>query len=238
LPSGRTDQLPSTSRDRDSIAVRWNTHDDNDDQLLYSIYYRGDGEQNWKLLQDKLIDRFYSFDAGILPDGGYTIKVAASDAPSHSPEEALFDENESTRFEVDTTPPQVQDLNAAIEADQLHITFRAVDGFSDVRRAEFSVDAGEWQYVEPVGQLSDYRLENYDFNIPAPAANARVAQASVQLNGSQTPQLKKRPKGNPAVSNNPADEPVQEIVGEHLIVVRVYDKFDNVGVAKTIVRGR
>lgn len=236
----RTDQLPPTTKDRNSIAVRWTSHDDNDDDLVYSIYYRGDGEQTWKLLQDKLIDRFYSFDAGLLPDGGYTIKVTASDALSHSPEEALTDDSESARFEVDTTPPQVQDLNATIEGDQLHITFRAVDGFSDVRRAEFSVDAGEWQYVEPVGQLSDYRLENYDFNIPAPVANARVAQASAQLNGnaSPSPQLKTRTKPNRSASTNPSDEPVPEIVGEHLIVVRVYDKFDNVGVAKVIVRGR
>ncbi|HYG99949.1 MAG TPA: hypothetical protein VD837_12520 [Terriglobales bacterium] len=237
---GRSEQLPPTTRDRDSIAVRWSTHDDNDDQLAYSIYYRGDGEQNWKLLQDKLIDRFYWFDAGLLPDGGYTVRVIASDAPSHSPEEALSDENESTRFEVDTTPPQVQDLNAAIEGDQLHITFRAVDGFSDVRRAEFSVDAGEWQYVEPVGQLSDYRLENYDFNIPVPGATARVAHATAQFNGATAPmpKLSKRNQNNSAATGNPTDEPTSTIVGEHLVVVRVYDKFDNVGVAKTVIRGR
>ena len=34
-----------------------------------------------------------------------------------------------------------------------------------IRRAEFSVDAGDWQYLEPVGQLSDAKTENYDFNV-------------------------------------------------------------------------
>lgn len=229
----RFDQVPPGSRDRAAIAVRWTAHDDNDDQLVYSLYYRGDGEQNWKLLKDKLADRFYSFDSGLLPDGGYTVKVVASDAPSHSPEDALTDSRESSRFEVDTTPPQVQDLNAAVEGEQLHITFRAVDGFSEVRRAEFSVDAGEWQYVEPVGQLSDYRLENYDFSVPVPGA-------AHNGNGSHVPQLKANSarKNRKSQATDDPIEPSQAPATEHLIVVRVYDKFDNVGLAKVVIRGR
>src|SRR5271166_3399805 len=79
---------PSSSHDRDSIGVKWSAHDDNDDQLVYSIYYRGDGQKRWLLLKDNLTDKAYSFDASLLPDGGYTVKVIASDAPSHSPGEA------------------------------------------------------------------------------------------------------------------------------------------------------
>src|SRR5580704_13223876 len=95
---------PST-RDRDSIGVKWNVHDENDDQLVYSIYYRGDGETRWLLLKDNLTEKAYSFDARLVTDGGYTVKVIASDAPSHSPGEALTASKESRRFEVDTTPP-------------------------------------------------------------------------------------------------------------------------------------
>jgi len=35
------------------------------------------------------------------------VKVVASDAPSHSPGEALYAERVSSRFEVDATPPGV-----------------------------------------------------------------------------------------------------------------------------------
>src|SRR5262249_7890479 len=38
------DQPASSSRDRDSIGVKWAAHDDNDDQMVYSLYYRGDGQ--------------------------------------------------------------------------------------------------------------------------------------------------------------------------------------------------
>ena len=193
--------VPST-RDRDSVGVKWSAHDENDDQLVYSVYYRGDGESRWLLLKDNLNDKAYSFDASLLPDGGYKVKVIASDAPSHSPGEALTAEKEGRRFEVDTTPPRIDSLTAAVEAGQIHVTFRVGDGFSTIKRAEYSVDAGEWKYVEPVGQLSDAKTESYDFKV-SPEAGKDGASAS-----------------------------------EHIVVVRVYDRYDNMGAAKAVVRGK
>jgi len=190
--------VPS-SHDRDSIGVKWSAHDENDDQLVYSLYYRGDGETRWLLLKDNLTDKAYSFDASLLPDGGYTVKVVASDAPSHSPGEALTASKESRRFEVDTTPPRIENLAASVEAGQIHVTFRAVDGFSPIKRAEYSVDAGEWKYVEPIGRLSDAKTENYDFKVSPESDKDRAASS------------------------------------EHVVVVRVYDRYDNMGAAKTVI---
>jgi len=191
--------VPSV-HDRDAIGVKWNVHDDNDDQLVYSLYYRGDGESRWLLLKDNLTDKAYSFDASLLPDGGYIVKVVASDAPSHSPGEALSAEKVSRRFEVDTTAPRIDNLSATVEGAQMQIHFRAQDSFSPLRRAEYSVDAGEWKYVEPVGQLSDAKAEEYSFKA--------------------------------------ALESSKDTAAEHVVVVRVYDKYENMGTAKTVVRGK
>jgi hypothetical protein len=202
-PSGsHFESPPSSIHDRDTIGVKWNAHDDNDDQLVYSVYYKGDGETRWLLLKDDLTDKAYSFDASLLPDGGYVIKVVASDAPSHSPGDALTAERESRRFEVDTTPPQVENLSASVEGGQIHVKFRAVDGFSPIKRAEYSVDAGDWNYVDPVGQISDAKTEDYDFKATPEAAK----------------------DGSPAT--------------EHVVVVRVYDRYDNLGAAKTVLRSK
>jgi hypothetical protein len=209
------DTPPPSTRDHDSIGVRWSVHDDNDDQLVYSVYYRGDGENRWLLLKDNLSDKFYSFDASLLPDGGYTIRVVASDAPSHSPGEALTAQKESSRFEVDTTPPQINDLKAAMEGNQLHVTFKAVDGFSSIKRAEYSVDAGEWKFVGPVGGLSDSKTENYDFRVAMPAS---PVGSDAELS---------------AAGKNAATGPL-----DHVVVVRVYDRYDNMVSAKSVVRAR
>ncbi|MGH9529288.1 MAG: hypothetical protein ACRD2S_05135, partial [Terriglobales bacterium] len=161
--SQHLDTAPSPTPDRSSIGVKWSVHDDNDDDLVYSIYYRGEGETRWLLLKDNLTYKFYSFDSSLLPDGAYTIKVVASDAPSHSPGQGLTSERESERFEIDTTPPGIEDLHGVVEGGKVHVTFRAADGFSPIQKAEYSVDAGDWQLVEPVGQISDSKTETYDF---------------------------------------------------------------------------
>ncbi len=87
-----------------------------------------------------------------------------------------------------------------MEGAQIHVRFRAEDGFSTIKRAEYSVDAGEWKYVEPVGQLSDAKIEDYDFTV--------------------------------------ATEAGKDAATEHVVVVRVYDKYDNMGAAKTLLKGK
>jgi len=195
-PGQRFDPQPSVARDRQSVGVKWTARDDNDDQLVYSVYYRGEGQSRWLLLKGNLTEKFYSFDASLLPDGGYTIKVMASDAPSHSPQDALMAERESDRFEVDTTPPQVEDVKASGQTNSLHVQFRAMDSFSPIKRAEYSLDAGDWHFVEPVGGLSDAKSESYDFTLP--------------LSG-------------------------DAVMQEHVVVVRAYDRFENMNSAKTVV---
>lgn len=205
----RFDPPPPSVRDRDSIGIRWQAHDDNDDQLVYAVYYRGDGESRWLLLKSNLTDRYISFDASLLPDGGYTVRVVASDAPSHSPGEALSTERESARFEVDGTSPVIENLGAVAEGSQIQVRFRAVDAYSPIRRAEYSLDGGDWQFVEPVGQLADSKSEDYDFRVPVPRVDAAPGLA----------------RSTPASS-------------DHVVVVRAYDRFDNLATAKVVVRGK
>jgi hypothetical protein len=206
ITSGSThfDVPPASTHDRDSIGVKWNAHDDNDDQLVYSLYYRGDSETRWLLLKDELTDKAYSFDASLLPDGGYTIKVVASDAPSHSPGDALTASKQSHRFEVDTTAPRIEDLSASVEAGQIHIKARAVDTFSPIKRAEFSIDAGDWKYVDPVGQLSDAKTETYDFTVKLDSAAGASKDES----------------------------------SEHVVVLRVYDRYDNMSASKALIQAK
>jgi hypothetical protein len=219
-PQQRFEPPVPTTHDRDSIGVKWVAHDDNDDQLVYSLYYRGDGETRWLLLKDDLTDKFYSFDASLLPDGGYTFKVVASDAPSHSPGEALSAEKESPRVEVDTTPPHIENLAAAVEGDRIHVNFHAVDGFSAIKRAEYSVDANDWQYVEPVGQLADAKTETYDFKASLPSESANGTPVAGTTSG----------------KNKKSDSVSGQV--EHVVVVRVYDRFDNMSAEKTVIRGK
>ena len=212
--NGGVDLGPATVPDKHSIAVKWRARDANDDDLVYSIYYRADGESRWKLLRDDVENRYMNLESDLFADGGYTILVVASDAPSHSPEETLTGQATSARFEVDNTPPHIESLNASVENNQVHLSFRAVDSFSPIDRAEYSIDAGDWQIADPVGQISDYKVENYDFKVAIPSDTPEPPEPSEAGEGSRA----------------------KRQLAEHTIVIRVFDRFENVGIAKTVVR--
>ena len=214
LPAGDTGTGPLTAqKDRSAITVRWSAHDDNGDDMMFALWCRGVGEKNFRLIKDKISDKFLSFDAVSLPDGPYVVKIVASDAPSHTDQESMMGERVSGVFVVDTTAPVVSGLKAALSAaggrpatgkTTIEASFEAADATSPIGHAEYSLDAGPWQYVEPVGKLSDGLKESYQFAVPldvaASGASAPVADPS-----------------------------------EHVLAVRVYDRFENVGSEKVVV---
>jgi hypothetical protein len=221
LPSAQTTlsytQDPATGplsavRDRTAVTVRWSAHDDNGDELIFDVYVRGDGEKNWRLLRPRVTERFYSFDSIRLPDGGYRMRVVASDAPAHTLGDALTGERESDHFIVDTTPPVLTALQGNLQSGVLHAAFVATDATSPIARAEYSLDAGRWQFLEPVGKLSDSLTEHYELNVPLAAIPVRP------------------PREEPESAPPPVVDPQ-----EHILTVRVYDRYDNVSAAKTVI---
>ena len=131
------------------------------------MYYRAEGEHDWRLLKDKLTQRFYSWDTTSMPDGAYYLKITASDAPSNPPDQALSTDRQSDRFEVANTPPKIENLRADSAAAGAKVSFDGISSAGAIARAQYSVDAGEWQIVLPVGSLSDSPKESYQFDISA-----------------------------------------------------------------------
>jgi outer membrane protein assembly factor BamB len=199
ITPSKFEQPPQGFREKGYQSVLWSAHDDNDDDLHYAVYYRGENEHEWKLLKDKLDQKFYSWDTTTLPDGAYYLKIVATDAPSNPPALALKTDRESERFEVDNTPPAIDRLEAASSAlrngtstaASIVVKFTARDSASSIERAQYSLDGGDWTLISPAGNVSDSSVENYEFTL-----------------------------------NNVAP-------GEHTVAVRAYDRFENVGSAKT-----
>jgi WD40 repeat protein len=166
----RFEPPPQGIQQKGYATVLWTAHDDNDDELRYAVYYRGENEQDWKLLKDKLEQKFYSWDATSFPDGAYYLKIIATDAPSNPPATALTAERISERFEVDNTPPVIEHLQAEFRAtdksaSSIAVKFTARDASSSVERAQYSFDGGDWILVSPAGNISDAPEEHYEFTI-------------------------------------------------------------------------
>jgi len=162
-------------------SVLWSSHDDNDDELLYRIYFRGENEKEWKLLKENLREKYYSWDTTSMPDGAYYLKIVSSDSPSNPPAEALETSRESERFVVDNAPPELIGLEAVAgeSSNDIHIRFAAKDSASAISRAEYSTDAGDWTLIYPAGRLSDATEEHYEISLRALASGEHTIAVRV-----------------------------------------------------------
>jgi len=170
--SQKFEQPPQGFVQRGYQSVLWSAHDDNDDDLRFSVFYRGENETQWKLLKDKLDQKFYSWDATSLPDGAYYLRIVANDAPSNPPAITLNTTRDSERFVIDNTPPMIELLEANIAGPRSAtpprsalVKFTARDATSSIERAQYSIDGGDWILVAPVGNISDALEERYEFTL-------------------------------------------------------------------------
>jgi hypothetical protein len=98
----------------------------------------------------------------------------------------------------------VNALEAHLVGAKIHVSFTASDAISPVTHAQYSIDAGRWQFVGPEGGIGDSLAEPFAFDVPLPQRRA-----------------------DDAVPADPA---------EHVVSIRVFDRFENVVTVKAVVR--
>jgi hypothetical protein len=161
----RTSSAPALGRrlyQKGLQAFVWKAEDGNDDRMQFDVSYRREGDTTWRILQRGLWDPIFVWDTTSVPDGTYLLKIAATDAPSNSPGNALTGELESASFDIDNTPPKVEIQPASRAGARTAITFVVTDQQSAVQRVEYSLDASRWRVVHPRDGIPDSRREEFE----------------------------------------------------------------------------
>ena len=167
--------------------LQWRADDENDDELVYDVLYRLEGESVWKPLRRGISDTILAWDTNTVPNGSYFVKVVASDGPSNPPETALAGELESTAFDVDNTPPAIVIANVRADRNRTVVTFDVRDDHSPVQRVEFSEDGQRWRSVFPTDGIADSRQEHYQLVIEgALTARGVTLRAADSMNNVET----------------------------------------------------
>jgi hypothetical protein len=145
--------------------LSWRADDENDDDLVYDILFRREGESDWKPLRRAVPESIVVWDTTTVSNGTYFVKIVASDAPSNPQASALSGELDSSAFEIDNTPPDILLGNVQVEGTRTLITFDVKDDHSPIQKVEFSQDGVRWRSVFPVDGIPDTRQERYELTI-------------------------------------------------------------------------
>jgi len=157
------------------IGARWVASDPNGDSMTYTVEIRGETETEWKPLKQKLAEKYFSWDSTAFTDGDYRVRITASDAPSNPPADALTGQLVSEVFTIDNTPPRVSGLSATRNGDKLDVRWHAADALSNVTKAEYSLDGGDWTVAAPRTKLSDSLELDYALSLDAAAGEHTIA---------------------------------------------------------------
>jgi len=143
----------------------WKADDENDDDLLYDVLYRREGETAWKTLRKATPEAILVWDTTTIPNGTYFVKIVASDSPSNPVATALTGELDSIAFEVDNAPPAIVVGTVRVDRGRTLIPFDVKDDHSPIQRVEFSQDGQRWRGVFPVDGIADSRDEHYELSV-------------------------------------------------------------------------
>jgi hypothetical protein len=147
------------------VQITWQADDPDGDRLLYSLYFRGEEEKEWKLLRANIPENTLLLDGDVLADGRYYFRVIASDQPSNAANVARTDELVSSPVLIDNTPPVVSLSAPRRTNDHLEVDADVADQTSPLRRCEYSLDAGPWTPVEAADGITDAPREQYHISI-------------------------------------------------------------------------
>ena len=178
--------LPRASTEQ--ITVSWQAEDPDGDRLVYSLYFRGEEEKQWKLLKGDTHDNSFTFDADILADGKYWFRVTASDRESNPPSSAREAELISAPVLIDNTPPAITIGSVRYQGGAAHIEFSAADAISPLRRCEYSLDASGWVPVEAADGVIDSLREAFSLDLKnlSPGEHLVVIRVADSANNTAT----------------------------------------------------
>jgi hypothetical protein len=170
---------------RGACSLQWTAEDRNGDHLEYDVYFKEASETEFKLLKSDLKENFYTIDGLALADGQYFFRIVARDTPSNPGSRSLSGERVTEAVKIDNTAPAVTVSGTpVVTGNSARVVFDAADSGGIIRRAEYSVNGGEWQLVYADDGISDSPRERFTVEIPVKTAGEyTVSLRAIDDNG-------------------------------------------------------
>jgi len=157
--------------------------DTDGDKLLFTLWFRGEEESAWKLLQKDIPEQSVTLEADSLAEGKYLFRVEATDSPNNPAAQARSGNLISSPILLDNTAPQLN-VTASRSGTTIDISLTATDAASTIRRAEVSVNAGPWQPLVPEDGVPDSKTEKFTLRLEnQPAGELQLTFRAIDQGG-------------------------------------------------------
>jgi hypothetical protein len=149
--------------------VVWSAADENRDGLLYTLFIKERGSEQWRLMGSRLVSNIFAFETVTLPDGEYEMKLEASDSPSNPQGRELNAEKFSRPFVIDNSLPIISGVEVKQNRNRLEVKFTARDGSSHIKEAKYLIRPDEWRILFPQDGICDSQVEQFDLSAALPS---------------------------------------------------------------------
>lgn len=164
----------------------WTARDGNQDTLEYSVRYRSESDPTWRTLTSESRDSIFTWNTTSTPDGTYTLRILATDAPSNAPGSAETGFADSAPFDIDNTAPEIAVDSARPAGQHTIVPVLVRDAHSPVHRVEYSLDTDRWQVVYPLDGIPDSQTERFEITIANEALDDLIIRATDTLGNTAT----------------------------------------------------
>ncbi len=149
------------------VNISWTAEDPNDDKLRYNLFYKGEDEEMWKLIEENLTATKHQFSTEAIPDGTYRFKLDATDRFENPETSASTVSITSRIYTVDNSPPDITDIHATRTGEnEYEVTATASDKTSIISAAEYNLNAAEeWRTLTPADSIFDFQQESFRVRI-------------------------------------------------------------------------
>jgi hypothetical protein len=146
-------------------SLSWTATDPNQDDLVYSVYLRKQGDDSWLLVKEGLTETHCTIDGLSYPAGVYFARVTASDRPSNPADQSLDAELVSKAFVLATAAPTVELGRPQTQGRSVTLEFTCKSLASYIFQAEYCVDGADWQILLPNDGIADSEAELYTLRL-------------------------------------------------------------------------
>ncbi len=161
--------------------IRYDVLDRNDDELVYSIYFRKLGRSQWIILKENLEEEDYEWDSRTVEDGRYEFRVVASDERSNSADTVLTGSRVSDAVVIDNTGPVIRGHFMESQHGLTTLGIMVTDELTAIGRLDYTVDGNtEWRHTVPDDLVYDTTSENFTLEVQDLKAGEHILTVRVR----------------------------------------------------------